>query len=58
MKITVELSDKQVKGIKAYLKEFDGEKITKKEIAAYIGGIVHGNLEAPHEAVADYINQV
>ncbi len=59
MKITIELTEKQVKGIKAYLADTDGSnaKITNKEITDYIAGIVHGNLEAPQEAVSDYINK-
>lgn len=55
MKITIELTDAQVKGIKNYLSDFDMEKITKQEIVFYIDGIVNGVLSSPHEAVSDYI---
>lgn len=57
MKITIELSEAEVKGLKAYLKDVngDGKAITKKDIQTEIQGIVSGNLQVG--AVADYINQ-
>ncbi len=58
MKITVELSDQEVKGIKAYMKEVDGkDKVTKQDIQAYISGIATGVINAPQEAVSDYIKK-
>ncbi len=56
MKITVELSAQEVKGIKAYIKDVDGnKKPSKQDIMQYIAGIVHGTIHAPQEAVSDYI---
>jgi hypothetical protein len=56
MKITIELTEQEVKGIKAYLKEVDDkEKVSKKDIQAYVAGIATGTLHAPQEAVSDYI---
>ncbi len=58
MKITVELSDQEVKGIRAYMKEVDGkDKVTKQDIQDYISGIAKGTIYAPQEAVSDYINR-
>ncbi len=57
MKITIELTEAQVKGIKAYYKATDGGKCDKKEIARYVSGIALGTLEAPQEAVSDYIKK-
>ena len=57
MKITIELSDQEVKGIKAYLKEVDGiEKPNKADIKSLVDSYVAA-MYAPHEAVAHYINQ-
>lgn len=58
MKITIELSAAQVKGLKNYLKEVSGDinaKIGKAEITQEIRGIVNGTLQVG--AVADHINQ-
>lgn len=57
MKITIELTDAEVKGIKAYEKELEGVVIGKKEIVQYIQGIVSGTLHAPQEGVSGYIAQ-
>lgn len=60
MKITITLSDAQVKGITDYLKETDNDinpKIGKEQIAQYISGIVHSTLECDREAVSDYIKE-
>lgn len=58
MKITITLSDAQVKGIKAYLKEVDDiESPNKEHIAQEIRGIVEGALQAPRCAVSDYIRK-
>lgn len=58
MRITIELNDAQVKGLKSYLKEVSSDvnpKITKKDIAQEIQGIVSSNLQTG--AVADHIMQ-
>jgi hypothetical protein len=57
MKITIELSENEVKGIKAYLKDFDGIAPSKNDIKVYVQGIVSGTINAPQEAVSGYINQ-
>lgn len=57
MKITIELSDAEVKGLKNYLKEVDDlKKVSKQYIKQHIVGIVHGNLHAPQDACSDYIH--
>lgn len=55
MKITIELDENTIAGIKDYMKEVDGIKPTKSEIVEYVQGIVLGTLNAPGEAVSDYI---
>ncbi len=56
MKLTIELSEHEVKGIKAYMKDTDGNpKPSKADINQYIVGIVYGTIHAPQEAVSDYI---
>lgn len=55
MKISIELTSEEVKGIKQYhLSEF-GEKISKEELKLYIQGIVSTTLSSPRESVSDYI---
>lgn len=56
MKITIELSQAEVLGIKAYLKEVDDVKATKVEIKQFVESLVQV-MHAPQEAVSDYINQ-
>ena len=57
MKISVTLTDAEVKGIKAYLKEVDGNlKPSKADIQAFVASYVD-NINAPQEAVGDYIRQ-
>jgi len=57
MKITIELNESEVKGIKAYLKEVDDNpNPTKKDIQLFIGSCVQ-IIHAPQEAVSDYIKQ-
>lgn len=57
MKITVELTDAEVKGIKDYLKEVDGiDKPTKQDIKQFIDGYVN-TIHAPAEAVSYYISK-
>jgi hypothetical protein len=58
MKITVELTDAQVKGIKEYLKEVSGLlRPTKDDISEEINGIVQTYLQSPQSALTDYIKQ-
>ena len=57
MKITIELSEAEVKGLKAYLKEVDDVNANKDYIRQHIQNIVSGVLNAPQEAVSDYIKQ-
>ena len=57
MKITLEINDYEVKGIKNYLKEVDGnDKPTKEDIRREIDGIVKGYFQAQHSSLTDYIN--
>lgn len=57
MKITIELTEAEVKGIKAYLKEVDGvEKVGKPQVKQFVESLVQA-MHAPQEAVSDYINQ-
>lgn len=56
MKITIELTEAEVKGIKAYLKEVDDIKATKEDVKQFINSMVQ-NIHAPQEAVSHYINQ-
>lgn len=56
MKITIEISDAEVKGLKSYLKEVDSDvnpKITKEDIKREIQGIVSSSLQSG--AVWDHI---
>jgi hypothetical protein len=56
MKITIELTEAEVKGIKAYLKDVDSIKATKNDISQFINGVVQ-SIHAPQESVSDYIKQ-
>jgi len=56
MKITVELTDAEVKGLKDYLSEVDGIKAGKKEITEHLQSLVN-NINAPQEASSDYIRK-
>lgn len=56
MKITIELTEAEVKGIKAYLQEVDGVRAGKSEIKQFINGIIQ-LIHAPQEAVSAYIKQ-
>lgn len=56
MKITIELTGAQVKGLKEYIKDTDGEInkiVSKKDIEAEIRGIVSCDLQTG--AISDYI---
>lgn len=57
MKITVNLSENEVKGIKAYLKDFDGITPSKNDIVVYINGIVNATLQCQQESVSEYIQK-
>ena len=57
MKLTIEISDAEAKGLKAYLQEVGEMKGTKAEIIAHIENIVSGVINSPHEATSDYINR-
>lgn len=57
MKISIELSASEYKGIKDYLKEVDGlNKVTIAYVSQYIRGLVEAIIHSPTEAVSDYIN--
>jgi hypothetical protein len=56
MKVTIELTEAQVKGLKSYLKEVSGDinpKISKADIQKEIKGIIDSSLQAG--AVYDHI---
>ena len=58
MKITIELTEVQVKGIKDYLRDVaDVENPKKEDIQMEIRGIIDGYLQAPQSALTDYINK-
>ena len=57
MKITIELTPKEVKGIKNYLKEVcDIENPTRQDIVNNFD--FKGFFYSPQESVSDYINRV
>ena len=57
MKITITLTEAEVKGIKKYLKEVDGNPVPiKADVQMFIEGIVQA-IHAPQESVSDYIRQ-
>lgn len=57
MKITINLTEAEVKGIKAYLKDVGGiTRPTKKDIQTFIDGIIQC-IHSPREAVSDYIKK-
>lgn len=56
MKITIELTEAQVKGIKEYLREVCDIAIPKKDdIIIEVKGIVNGYMQAQHNSLADYV---
>ena len=60
MNITITLTSEQIKGIKAYLTDLDGEytrEEMKREINVYIRGIIDTTLNNPNESVSEYIRQ-
>lgn len=57
MKVTIELSEAEVKGIKAYLKEVDDiDRPNKQDVQRFIRSFVD-IINAPQEAVSDYIRR-
>jgi hypothetical protein len=55
MTIKVELTEAEVKGIKAYLKEVDNiERPCKRDIELFIASLTNA-MHSPQEAVSDYI---
>jgi transcription antitermination factor NusG len=55
MKITINLTDEEVRGIKAYLKETDDNpKPSKKDIEIFVDNLVQ-IIHSPMEAVSTYI---
>lgn len=58
MKITIELTEAEVKGLKDYIRESEDIKIPKKkDIQREIRGIVSGYLQSQHSALTDYIQK-
>jgi hypothetical protein len=55
MKITINLTDPEVKGIEEYLSSFDGRAVTSFEVIEFIQNVVGATLYNEHEAVRDYI---
>jgi hypothetical protein len=56
VKITIELSDAQVRGLKNYLKEVcDIEKPTKQDIKEELQSELESFMQSDRTAVADYI---
>ena len=58
MKITIELSDAEYNGVKEYLGSFECKTPTKIEIKGYVQSVVSGVINAPQEAVSDYIKKL
>lgn len=56
MKISIELTDAEVKGIKNYLADL-GEGKSKEDIKIFIQGIVSGTINASQESVSTYIQK-
>lgn len=59
MKITINLTDIEVKALKAYLKEVSGDVtpvITKKDIEEEVRGFVNSCMQCG--AVGDYLQQL
>jgi hypothetical protein len=56
MKITIELSENQVNGIKEYIKDTEGiEKPTKNHIKDEIYGIIQTSFQSSDSVLANYI---
>ena len=57
MKLTIEISDAEAKGLRDYLREVGEMKGTKAEIIAHVENIVTGIINAPQEASSNYIRK-
>jgi len=57
MKLTINITDAQKRGIKDYLKNEFGEANDKNAIEAFISGIVSATLQNDRECVTDYIKK-
>ena len=58
MKITITLSEAEVKGLKDYLRDVGGiDRPKKSDITIEIMSFVSGAINAPQEAVSDYIRK-
>lgn len=58
MKITIHLTEAEVKGLKDYIKESeDNDKPLKEDIEREVQGIVSGYFQAPHSALTDHIQK-
>ena len=57
MKITIEISENEVKAFKAYLSQFndDGQKVTAAQIKEEIKGIVNSAMQSG--SLGDYYKQ-
>lgn len=58
MKVTIDLTDIEVKAIKKYLFDTSGEKANNDDVKDHIKGIVSSVLYSPSEAVSDYITEL
>lgn len=56
MKLTITLTKAEAEGIRKYLQE-DEPLISKYDIERFVQGMVHGELQAQHSAVADYVRR-
>jgi hypothetical protein len=57
MKITIELTEAEVKGVKEYLSDLEGRKANKGDIVQFIQGVVETTLQSSGEAVCSYIQK-
>jgi len=58
MNVIVKLSLAEVRGITKYLKETSSdinENVNRSDIEQFINGVINGELQAVHSAVADYV---
>jgi len=57
MKITIELTECEVKALKAYLSQFndEGYKVSKEQIKAEIRGMIDGQMQSG--SLGDYYQQ-
>lgn len=58
MKVAIELTEAQVKGIKDYLREVaDIENPKKEDVQMEVKGIIDSYLQSQHSSLTDYINK-